>query len=122
MNSLVRRAATRVWQQWIRPLVVIVVVTTAVRSSLADWYVVPTGSMKPNIIEGDRIFVNKLAYDLKVPFTRWRLLRWADPSASDVVVSAESSDEHPTASTARAARTAISFFMRGSPGLPTWQL
>ena len=39
----------------------------AVRSSFADWNDVPTGSMKPTILEGDRVFVNKLAYDLKSP-------------------------------------------------------
>jgi len=39
------------------------VVMFAVRSSLADWNDVPTGSMKPTILEGDRVFVNKLAYE-----------------------------------------------------------
>ena len=54
------------WHQ-IRPLIVLVLVMFAIRSSLADWNDVPTGSMKPTILEGDRIFVNKLAYDLKMP-------------------------------------------------------
>jgi signal peptidase I len=34
----------------------------ASRSRFADWYVVPTGSMLPTIVEGDRIFVDKMAY------------------------------------------------------------
>ena len=38
------------------------------RSAIADWNEVPTGSMKPTIIEGDRIWINKLAYDVRVPF------------------------------------------------------
>lgn len=54
------------WHQ-VRPLLVLVLVMFAIRSSLADWNDVPTGSMKPTILEGDRIFVNKLAYDLKLP-------------------------------------------------------
>lgn len=58
----------------------------SVRSSLADWNSVPTGSMKPTILEGDRIFVNKLAYDLKVPFTTWHLAEWANPKRGDIVV------------------------------------
>jgi signal peptidase I len=56
------------------------------RSSIADWNVVPTGSMRPTIIEGDRIFVNKLAYDLKVPLTRIHLAEWGDPAVGDIVV------------------------------------
>lgn len=31
------------------------------RSAVADWNHVPTGSMIPTIIEGDRVFINKLA-------------------------------------------------------------
>jgi len=32
--------------------------------------------MKPTIVEGDRVFVNKLAYDLKVPYTTWPIAKW----------------------------------------------
>ena len=39
------------------------------RSAVADWYHVPTGSMQPTILIGDRVLVNKLAYDVKIPFT-----------------------------------------------------
>jgi signal peptidase I len=53
---------------------------------VADWNDVPTGSMKPTILEGERIFVNKLAYDLKVPFTRWRIAVWDNPRRGDIVV------------------------------------
>ncbi|MEW6337385.1 MAG: signal peptidase I [Acidobacteriota bacterium] len=74
------------WREWIRTLLLVLLVVTSFRSAIADWNDVPTGSMKPTILEGDRIFVNKLAYDLKVPYTRWRLARWADPERGDVVV------------------------------------
>jgi signal peptidase I len=76
----------RLWNGWIKPFLIILIVAGAVRSAIADWNDVPTGSMKPSIIEGDRIFVNKLAYDLKVPFTLWRVARWAEPARGDVVV------------------------------------
>lgn len=49
--------------------------------------------MKPTLVEGDRIFVNKLAYDLKVPFTTWRLARWDDPTRGDIVVFFSPHDE-----------------------------
>jgi signal peptidase I len=78
--------AKRFWREWLRGLLVILVAMGAFRSAVADWNDVPTGSMKPTILEGDRIMVNRLAYDLKVPFTRWRLARWADPQRGDVVV------------------------------------
>ena len=69
-----------------RPFVFVVLIVLSFRSSIADWNDVPTGSMKPSILEGDRIFVNKLAYDLKVPFTTWHLAQWGDPRRGEVVV------------------------------------
>lgn len=41
--------------------------------------------MIPSILEGDRIVVDKLAYDLRVPFTFVRLATWADPNRSDII-------------------------------------
>ena len=76
----------KLWREWVKPILVVVIVCGAFRSAVADWNDVPTGSMKPTIIEGDRILVNKLAYDLKIPFTRWRIARWSEPRRGDVVV------------------------------------
>ena len=81
-----RVVARRWWRQEIRPLLVLAFVMFSIRSSLADWNDVPTGSMKPTILEGDRVFVNKLAYDLKVPFTTWHMAQWSNPQRGDIVV------------------------------------
>ncbi|MDA0977269.1 MAG: signal peptidase I [Proteobacteria bacterium] len=61
------------------------IIMVVFRSAVADWNQVPTGSMKPTILEGDRVVVNKLAYDLKVPFTSWEVGRWSDPSRGEIV-------------------------------------
>jgi len=83
----------RAWHEWFRSVLVIVVVITALRSAVADWNDVPTGSMRPTILEGDRIVVNKLAYDLKVPYTSWRVAWWDDPERGDIVVLQSPSDD-----------------------------
>jgi signal peptidase I len=70
----------------LRIFLVMLLVVSSLRSALADWNDVPTGSMKPTIEIGDRVVVNKLAYDLKVPFTTIELVKWADPQRSDIVV------------------------------------
>ncbi len=74
------------WRKEIRPLLIMALVLFSIRSSLADWNDVPTGSMKPTILEGDRVFVNKLAYDLKVPFTTWHIAEWSNPRRGEIVV------------------------------------
>src|SRR5207302_3032432 len=80
------------WRQWVKPFAIVLLVLFGVRSAVADWNDVPTGSMKPTILEGDRIFVNKLAYDLKVPFLGWRLARWGGPERGEVIVFASPAD------------------------------
>ncbi|WP_201316235.1 signal peptidase I [Dyella sp. EPa41] len=56
------------------------------RSAIADWNVVPTGSMQPTIRIGDRILVDKAAYDVRLPFTHVSLAHLADPQRGDIVV------------------------------------
>ena len=56
------------------------------RSAVADWNEVPTGSMKPTILEGDRILVDKMAYDIRIPFTHISLYRLSNPHRGDIVV------------------------------------
>ena len=70
----------------IRVFMLMLLVVSSLRSALADWNDVPTGSMKPTIEEGDRVVVNKLAYDLKVPFTTFEVWKWGDPRRGDIVV------------------------------------
>ena len=55
------------------------------RSAIADWNRVPSGSMYPSIFVGDRILVDKLAYDLRLPFTLRRIARLREPQRGDVV-------------------------------------
>lgn len=55
------------------------------RSAVADWNVVPSGSMLPTIREGDRIFVDKMAYDLRVPLTHITIAHLHDPQRGDIV-------------------------------------
>jgi len=56
------------------------------RSAFADWNHVPTGSMKPTILEGDYILVDKMAYDIRIPFTHTSLARVGEPERGDIVV------------------------------------
>ena len=71
---------------WVFSLLIAVLIATSIKSAIADWNTVPTGSMKPTIIEGDRIFVNKLAYDLKVPYTTIHIAEWDNPKRGEIVV------------------------------------
>ena len=82
----IKRFGQKMWREWRLAFFLIVFVVLPVKSSLADFNWVPSGSMKPTILEGDFVFVNKAAYDLRIPLTLTRLARWADPERGDIVI------------------------------------
>ncbi len=75
------------WGEWIRPLGTIFIIMGLFRLAVLDWFDVPSGSMEPTIMTGDRIFVNKSAFGLRVPFTKdtW-IAQWGTPNRGDMVV------------------------------------
>ena len=66
--------------------ILFIILMSVFRSAIADWNSVPSGSMKPTIEIGDRIGINKLAYDIKIPFINHSLLRLSEPQRGDIIV------------------------------------
>jgi len=64
----------------------LVVVLMGARSSLADHYVIPSGSMEPTLGIDDRVVVDKRAFGLRLPFTQHVLVGERMPERGDVVV------------------------------------
>lgn len=62
------------------------------RLAIADWNPIPSGSMRPTLLEGDVVLVDRLAYDLKLPFTDHVLATLDAPQRGDVVVFFSPSD------------------------------
>ena len=73
------------WLKNNRGVLVFIVCLGLFRTAIADWNPVPTGSMRPTILEGDVVLVNRLAYDLKVPLTNISLAHLGDPERGDIV-------------------------------------
>lgn len=57
-----------------------------VRWALFEAYVIPSGSMLPTLLHHDHIFVNKMVYGLRIPFSENWLVRWGEPKRGDVIV------------------------------------
>jgi signal peptidase I len=60
--------------RWITELIVIVIIVLLIRAFVAQAYNIPSGSMKPTLLVGDFILVNKLVY------------RFSEPQRGDIVV------------------------------------
>ena len=79
-------------RETLAPILIVIAIVIPLRSAIADWNDVPSGSMRPTILEGDRIWVNKLAYGLRVPLTMAWISRWSEPSRGEVVTFASPAD------------------------------
>jgi len=75
----------RLWRDY-RNTLLFILLMLCFRSAWADWVTVPTGSMNPTIIEGDRVLVDKHVFGLRIPFTRVHLTRGEAPARGDIVV------------------------------------
>jgi signal peptidase I len=75
----------RLWREH-RGLLLFVLLMLGFRSAWADWVMVPSGSMNPTILEGDRVLVDKHVFGLRIPFTLIRVTAGADPVRGDIVV------------------------------------
>lgn len=74
------------------PVLVAAAVVLVARSSFADHYVVPSGSMEPTVEVGDQVCVSKIAYGLRVPASHAYVVHGSAPARGDVVVLASPTD------------------------------
>lgn len=56
------------------------------RTAIADWNPIPSGSMRPNLLEGDVVLVNRVAYDFKLPLSNTIVAHVGEPRRGDVSV------------------------------------
>ena len=75
----------KTWVRNNRGFVLFLLCLAFFRTSVADWNPVPTGSMRPTILEGDVVLVNRLAFDLKIPLSHVALARLGEPRRGDIV-------------------------------------
>src|SRR3954470_20897383 len=75
-------------KNWVRNnkgLLAFLVLFGVFRTAVADWNPIPSGSMHPNLLEGDVVLVNRLAFDLKLPLTNVMLVQLGEPKRGDSV-------------------------------------
>jgi len=74
------------WISELTSLAIVLAAVTAARSSLADHYYVPSGSMQYTLMDGDRVIVNKMAYGFRIPLTKIDIFGSSTPTRGDIAV------------------------------------
>ena len=72
--------------EWIESMLVALILAMVIRTFIVQAFKIPSGSMIPTLLVGDRILVNKLRYGPKVPFSAYRIPGFSKPQRGDVVV------------------------------------
>lgn len=82
-----KSAAKKSWlREWIESIIVAFILAMIIRTFLVQAFKIPTGSMRPTLLEGDLILVNKFIYGAKIPFTNLTLPALRQPKRADVIV------------------------------------
>lgn len=69
-----------------KSIALMIVLLTVARTSFANHYTVPTGSMEHTLMPGDRVLVDMSAYGVRVPFTDITLVQRGRPQRGDIAV------------------------------------
>ncbi len=81
--SFKKRAA---WRDVFDPIAIAVLLALLLRGFVVEAFEIPSGSMIPTLLVGDKIFVNKLVYNVRLPFFNKSLLKIGEPHRGDVAV------------------------------------
>ena len=95
-----RTASHSGWREWIWSIGVALVLALLIRWPLVEPFKIPSGSMEPTFLAGDRIFVNKFGYGVRWPlngirfpgaknamwYAESRIWNGAEPQRWDVIV------------------------------------
>jgi signal peptidase I len=73
-------------REWIESIIIAFILAVVIRTFVVQAFKIPTGSMRPTLLEGDIILVNKFLYGAKIPFTDLRLTKVRDPQRGDCIV------------------------------------
>ncbi len=67
-------------------IIIAVLLALFIRAFVVQAFKIPSGSMKPTLLVGDHILVNKFIYGIKIPLLNKELIHIKDPKRTDIVV------------------------------------
>ena len=83
----------RLAREYTQSFIIAVVIAILLRTFVIAAYKIPTGSMTPTLKVGDCIFAWKLPYGIRIPFTKFLVVRPILPARGDVIVFRYPEDE-----------------------------
>ncbi len=81
-----KKSASENAKDWIKSILIALVIWFVVRSVLVEAFRIPSGSMENTLLIGDFLFVNKALYGAEIPIVHTRLPAIREPERFDIVI------------------------------------
>jgi len=75
-----------IFREYFEAILIAIILALLIRTFIVQAFKIPSGSMKPTLLVGDHILVNKFIYGVKFPFVKTTLIPITDPERGDIVV------------------------------------
>jgi signal peptidase I len=75
-----------VFREYAEAAIIAILLALFIRTFVVQAFKIPSGSMKPTLLVGDHILVNKFLYGVKIPFTNKTLIPISEPKRGDIIV------------------------------------
>ena len=72
--------------EYAEAIIIAILIAFFIRTFIVQAFKIPSGSMKPTLLIGDHILVNKFIYGVKIPFIRKNLIYISEPKRGDIIV------------------------------------
>ena len=73
-------------REYLEALAIALALALFIRHFFIQAFEIPSGSMRPTLLVGDYLLVNKAVYGFNVPFTRKKFWTWRQPKRGEIVV------------------------------------
>lgn len=83
---MIKRKIRSEIREWTESIIIALILALLIRTFIIQAFKIPSGSMIPTFEIGDRIFVNKFVYGVRIPFTDIRLPALKAPQRGDIIV------------------------------------
>jgi len=86
VDELIKHPNKSTTRDYVESIGAAILIALALRAVVIEAFKIPSSSMYPTLEVNDHIFVNKLLYGLRIPFTTTKLLEWRKPQRGEVIV------------------------------------
>lgn len=85
-NRVKKNLSKSVVRDYAEAIIIALLLALVIRAFVIQAFKIPSGSMKPTLLVGDHILVNKFIYGIRLPYWNQELIHISDPKRQDIVV------------------------------------